>query len=261
MSEMNWDDLRLFLAVARHGGLAGATSETTVSAPTLGRRMLALERRLGDDLFVRSARGYSLTVSGEALLHRLAPVEATLAPLGARDTGYRVKISAGTWTTFALCQRVQELSEPKVQLQFIAADERLDISHREAVIGIRNQRPDAPGLACRRMKEVTFAVYGDADHLPWARVMGQTPSAQWVQRASDGHEAIEVTHPRNALDLARSGVAKAVLPTFIGDASSLPRLTDTIADLSHDQWVVSHHEDRFEPPVRATLRRLYRVLS
>ena len=61
---VNWEDLNLFLAVARAGGLSAAAAATGKSAPTLGRRMLALEAALGSDLFRRLPRGYELTEGG-----------------------------------------------------------------------------------------------------------------------------------------------------------------------------------------------------
>src|SRR3546814_20183262 len=65
---INWDDLRLFLDVARLGGLSAATVTTGLSAATLGRRVTALEREIGEPLFVRSQSGYRLTAAGEELL-------------------------------------------------------------------------------------------------------------------------------------------------------------------------------------------------
>ncbi|CCE99729.1 hypothetical protein predicted by Glimmer/Critica (plasmid) [Sinorhizobium fredii HH103] len=56
MKVENWEDLRLFLHVAEQGGLAGAAEKTGISAPTIGRRMLALERATGRALFVRADR-------------------------------------------------------------------------------------------------------------------------------------------------------------------------------------------------------------
>ncbi|RYH02934.1 MAG: LysR family transcriptional regulator, partial [Alphaproteobacteria bacterium] len=62
--DFSWDDLRLFLDVARLGGLSAATETTGLSAATLGRRVTALERQVGEPLFVRSQTGYRLTPSG-----------------------------------------------------------------------------------------------------------------------------------------------------------------------------------------------------
>ena len=67
-SMMDWQDLRLFLAVARHEGLTGAAKETGASPATLGRRMTSLETALNMRLFHRGASGYALTPEGGAIL-------------------------------------------------------------------------------------------------------------------------------------------------------------------------------------------------
>ena len=71
MNGAGWDDLQLFLNVATEGGLSGAALRTGLSAPTIGRRMLTLERTTGRTLFVRSQQGYRL--SSPAFGHRGSP--------------------------------------------------------------------------------------------------------------------------------------------------------------------------------------------
>ena len=263
----DWDDLRLFLAVARGGGLAPAVAATGKSAPTLGRRMLALERRLGMELFRRLPRGYELTDEGTAFLARVTDVERQLTPLvdtAATRAAPVVKVSAGLWVTQLLCEHAAEiLPDRSARLRFIAADEVVDIARREAVIGVRNQRPDDPGLAGRKVARVRFAVFArDGGVTTWARVTGTTPSALWVRRESEGTPAIEVTSARNALDLALAGVARCVLPTFVGQRiGGVTQVSPDIEELSHDQWLVSHHEDRFAPEVRQVLDRIGGVLA
>ena len=299
MNETNfdWDDLRLFLAVAKSGGLAGAVESTGKSAPTLGRRMLALEKRLGKELFERQARGYILTQSGQDLLDKTLSLEQGISPILSSVKGsslQRVKISAGTWVTHLLSQHVATLlADDAVVLQFISADHALDFSHREAVIGVRNQRPSEIALAGRQVGEVAFAVYAVSPEInTWVSVVGTTPSANWVReqlslaqtvyeqtdqdRSTQGlvtsdlltpdpssdHRYIEVTDPRNAMDIAISGAAKVVIPTFVGDATAgLVRVTETIDALSHTQWLVTHHEERHVPEVRRVIERIHTVLS
>ncbi len=269
MNETNssWDDLRLFLSVARHQGLAGAARETGKSAATLGRRMLAFEQATGAELFDRGPRGYTLTDAGAEFLTRAQAIEAQITPLvdHGRDTVPLVKISAGSWMTSWLCTQASHLLDARapVRLRFIAADHHLDIARREAVIGIRNTRPDQVGLACQRVGKVRFAVYATGpDVNAWAQVTGQTPSALWLRSNHGGAEGIEVTTPRNALDLARAGIARAVLPTFIGEAEGgLVQVTGTIEDLTHDQWLVTHHDARFTKPVRQTLGKMNKLLT
>jgi DNA-binding transcriptional LysR family regulator len=268
MDEMhlNWDDLKLFLAVARSGGLSAAAEATGKSAPTLGRRMLALEAATGSELFRRLPRGYELTEQGSVLLARVVDLEAqilSLGPAAGEDRRVVVKISAGSWMTYALCRHIQKIRKgnAEARLRFISAEHVLDIAHREAVIGIRNSRPEQSGLACRRIGRVQFAGYATSKAVKsWVRVTVKTPSALWLAAQAQEAPWIEVSAPRNALDLACAGIARVVLPTFIGDAQQdLVRVTPPISELAHDQWLVSHHEERFQPVVRRAIDRIYEV--
>ena len=83
MNEKNfdWNDLKLFLAVARAGGLSGAMESSGKSAPTLSRRMHELEERIGAELFIRMPRGYELTPKGLSLLNKLEKFEPEIISL------------------------------------------------------------------------------------------------------------------------------------------------------------------------------------
>lgn len=264
---LDWDDFRLFLAVAREGGLAAAADKTGKSAPTLGRRMLALEKRLGTELFSRLPRGYVLTGQGQELLEKVMLLEEGFHPIvTAADSERirRVKISAGSWVTQLLCSKVSEITgEIPVLLQFISADHVLDIGHREAVIGIRNKRPEQIALAGRATTRIRFAVYAvDESVKTWARTTGSTPSAEWVRNNARGDRFIEVTNSRNAHDLAVHGAARTVLPTFIGNAApELQQVAEEIKELEHMQWLVTHHEDRHSSEVRQVVDLIYPVLK
>ncbi len=270
MNETNfdWDDLKLFLAVARGGGLAQASRYTGKSPPTLGRRMQHLEMVTSSELFRRLPRGYELTEQGRALFEKVVALEQQIVPLDrSNDQNHKVlvKISAGSWMTHALCQKAGEIlgNNSAAQLRFISAEHVLDISRRETVIGIRNSRPEQLGLACKKVGRVKFAGYAaDKSVKQWAHVLGNTPSSIWLAQNALDCVLIEVTAPRNALDLAYCGVARALLPTFIGDRQvRLTRVTACIDDLSHDQWLVTHQEERFVPQVRQTIDRIYDVVA
>lgn len=67
---------------------------------------------------------------------------------------------------------------------------------------------------------------------------------------------------RLELDLTRAGVGKMVLPTFIGDdENGLMRLSDPIPELTHDEWLVTHHDARHDPPVRAAIDAITRFFE
>ncbi|MCP4768436.1 MAG: hypothetical protein GY875_19490 [Gammaproteobacteria bacterium] len=167
--------------------------------------------------------------------------------------------------THILCQNVHSIlkNNESTRLRFISAEHALDINRRETIIGIRNHRPEQTGLACRKIGRVQFAGYAIGKSIkPWICVLGDTPSSAWLAAQRREDMSIEVTAPRNALDLASTGIARALLPTFIGDAQpNLIRVTSPVQELTHDQWLVTHQDERFRPEVRATIDQIYEVVK
>ncbi|RBO84753.1 LysR family transcriptional regulator [Marinomonas aquiplantarum] len=259
---MDWNDLKFFLAVARHGGLSAAAKQCQRSPATLGRRMYELEKQMQQELFIRQDRGYLLTADGQKLLSELTQIEALILRQTSPPETSRplVKISAGSWTTLALIQHLDEFigSPPDLLLRFVSEEKKLAISHREIVIGFRNQRPTEESLVCRKLAKVEFAPYS-TKNAPnsWIKVIANTPSAQWLDQQKHLDIICETNAPRNSLDLALASKGIAVLPTFIGDTqTSLHRIDNIIEELSHDQWLVTHHEDRYLPEVRRLIQRI-----
>lgn len=257
----DWSDLRLFLAVARAGGLAAAAKATGQSPATLGRHILDLERALGEELFRRQPGGYELTDAGRHRLLQAEAVEGRILDMmrdrSERDAGLPIRISAGTWMTWFLTRHIGELGAAGRFLIFSATEERHNIGRRETLIGIRNQRPSEPGLAARRTATVAFAPYalnGGLAPDDWVACTVDTPSARWVRTNRASRIRIEVSSPRSLLELALAGAGQIVLPCFVGAAhDSLVRTGPVIEELSHDQWLVVHGEDRHRSGVRETI--------
>ena len=273
---IDWADLRLFLDVARLGGLSAATATTGLSAATLGRRVTALERQVGEPLFVRSHTGYALTRAGEDLLHRAEDVEAAMTSLTRwRDgtLGERVvRISAGTWTTDFLARHIGELwdvSDP-FRLEFVTAYEKVDIGRRNADIGIRSERPTEPNLAGRLTNKVAHAIYsgrnlingvkagmfvgvtGDGANLQTSRVLMAHHGDRIGVRGNDMHSVRE---------LVAAGAGLTILPCFAGDSDPrLVRVAPPIAELHQEQWLVTHQDERHAREVRMVIERLVALL-
>ena len=258
-----WDDLAAFLAVARQGGLSGAARESGSSAPTLGRRMRALERALGAELFVRRTHGYDLTEAGARLRERLEAAEGIILRATAAhvdDALPRVRIAAGTWTMLRLVRSLPALAgdPPDLRVRLLQGEDVLSIPRREVSVGFRSARPEEPGLAGRRLRRVEFAPYA-APGAPerWIVSMADTASARWVRERAGDAIACEVSAPRLLLDLALVGAGRALLPSFVGDDHrALERVGPAVRSLTHEQWLVSHAEDRALPEVRRVLDRI-----
>ena len=155
MKDLKWDDLHIFYHVGAAGGLSGAARRCGLSAPTIGRRMLALEEMAGQSLFRRGPTGYELTPAGRALHERVRAMQAAAQPVAAlfgeaSETPF-LRLSAGTATAHFLADRVAEICRPGdgFRLHFVTTEATLDIAHREIDAGIRNRAPEAGNLASR----------------------------------------------------------------------------------------------------------------
>ncbi len=260
----DWNDLAFFSAVARAGGLIRAAAELGVSQATLSRRMKALEATLGRRLFLHGTDGYRLTGDGQALLDRTLKMEEAARRIALwRDEAKGpvcVRITAGTWTSLDLAERVREYWRPGMSWlpEFMHCDLDLDIARREVDIGIRNRRPEQPWLARQQIGWVDYAVYAaDAGVGGWigpAWNAPDLPSTRWIREHHGCDIVTKANNPHLAVALARAGIGRVVVPVFMGERlEGLVRLSDPIVELRSEQWLVAHHERRNDPPIRAAL--------
>ena len=272
---MDWETLRLFLAVARDRSLRKAAARLDKSGPTLGRQIERLERSIGERLFERQQTGLTLTAAGETLYGHVLEMERVAEGIEHQwsdDAPFSiVRISSGYWTARFLAQHIGRIraGSDRLTLEFVTTPRKVDIVRRQADIGFRNQAPDDLRLITRRLHEVAFAVYRSSDDAssdpPWIAAAGDTavtPSARWAAREHGGQTGVLTTDPGTILDLVRGGGGRAVLPCFVGDSEpGLVRMGETIAELRGPQWLVLNDRTRHDPAVRTTVNRLIAVLK
>ncbi len=281
---INWEDIKIFMAVTRAGGLAGAVPTTHLSPPTLGRRILALERNLGVTLFSRHRLGYDLTTAGRELFERSGALEqGALAIERWRtiiDPHPVVKIAAGSWTSSFISSHIQEIIPAKVpvRIELVTGVGFLDISRREVNLGIRNKRPHQTGLACLKIGQVDFAIYGAPSYITshplastkeryeaceWITLLshaGNTPSLTWLEQYIPGPARLACSSSYAILDAVVTGAGLCILPCFIGDHDHrLSRVSGNIGDLTSTRWLVSHDDDRHDKPIRLIADRLAKL--
>lgn len=267
----SWDDLRIFLDVARLGGLSAATRTTGRSAATLGRRVTALEHELGEILFVRRQTGYELTRAGDELLRHAEEVELAMQGVTRWRDGQAgeaiVRISAGTWTSVFVSEHIGEVWRPDegIRVELVTANEKVDIGRRAADLGIRAARPSEPYLAGRKTGDVAYALYrgrkaGKGVAGKFVGVVGEAAnlaSARWVMAHHHDRIAVRGNDPHSVRELIAAGAGQGVLPCFAGDRDPrLVRVGPPIAELDQEQWLVSHHEERHRPEVRRIAGRI-----
>lgn len=283
--KINWDDIRLFLAVANSGGLSAAVPQTGLSAPSLNRRITEFEKAVAVQLFVRGAKGYSLTDAGQDLLERVQPMADQAHGLAIWRQGLdprpRVRIACGYWTGLYIAQNLgvlQASMEGGVRLDILSGAGFLNLSRREADLAVRNILPTQQGLAHRRIGRVDFAIYAASEYIadhPEAKDPSRQKSCDWVvpnPAAATGKSALWLSQyldrpaavtcdtPQALMAAASGGAGLCVLPVFIGEgAAQLQCCSGAIEGLSHTQWLVSHDVSRKERPIKRVGETLYQL--
>ncbi len=280
---LDWDDLRVFLALVETGSLSAAARRLGLSQPTIGRRIQALERSLDKRLFDRLANGYAPTAAGEALLPQAQSMaDAAYAIERSRATSDAlagtVRISAGSSMCRFLGGRLSGLLEglPELELEFAASFAFSDLSRREADIAIRNQRPERGDLTIRRMARPAVAVYGSRSYVNRHKVVlrpdnfgawdwvgydegrQHLSTARWLtEKLKGGRQRIRCTTPVEKLDAVRGGGGLALLACYAADTEpDLVRVAAPIPELKASTWMVVHQDLRHVPRIRAMIDRL-----
>lgn len=275
MDDAGWDDLRLFLHVATEGGLSGAADRTGLSAPTIGRRMLALERATGRALFIRSQRGYRLAPDGEVLLAHVISMQKTADKIadwrGQAFTLPIVSIGADPWLSGFIATETPAIREPNdlFRLCCQAHPAGIDFTYRETDIGLVRRRPETGNLAVRKSVQVAHAVYRpvgtDGSPLPWVSTSTQSahsPADRWVFEHHEAEIRTWANAPDLLLRLICAGNGRGLLPCFVGDRQpGLTRDGPIIEELTHTLWIVAHDDDRHRPEMRLVVDRLGQLLK
>ncbi len=160
--EPSWDDMRIFLAVARQESLSGAGRVLQLDPATVGRRIARLEVALETPLFAKSPQGYALTEAGERLLTHgemaeqamRAGVDA-LAGTGETLTG-QIRIGAPDGcANYLLPQVCTEISRdnPELDIQIVALPRVVNLSRREADMAITVSAPTAGQLMVQKITD------------------------------------------------------------------------------------------------------------
>jgi DNA-binding transcriptional LysR family regulator len=278
----DWNDLRIFLAVARKGSTIAAARELGTSPSTAARRMTALEEALDVTLFDRRPDGYRLTEAGRALLPAAERMELAAAELDERlaaltrsATGTvrftTLDITASQWVIPHL--PAFHAAYPQIQVEIITGDDKLDLVRGEADVALRfGPRPTEPGLVVRGLGHVELGLYcsrsyADARGVPvdvasldrhaiirGAGYVDERPHHQWLR---DHAPSATVAHRSNSsigiLEAVRQGIGIGSLSRLTGDADPLLVRVDVGPTFTAGAWLICTEDGRRLPHVRAFL--------
>ena len=271
-SAMKWDDLRVFLAVARHSRLQVAGRSLGLDPATVGRRLTALEEALGAKLVDRSAQGYALTEAGLGLLAHAQGMESQMRAATEEIGGHADRLS-GTIrigapdgvSNYLIVDACDELSRdnPDLQVQVVALPRMFSLSKREADLAITVSPPTAGRLTVRKIADYRLRLYARQDLLAGlgpVRSMSDLRTLRGIGYISDmifdkeldyyallGRET-EPSLTSNSLIVqlrwCLRGVGICILPEFV--AREYPELTVLLPDdirLTRSFYLVRHQDD------------------
>lgn len=288
---LDWDDVRIFLELARTGSLSSAARALRISHATVGRRIAALEAALGRVLAERRPDGYVLTADGEAV-RALAEAmdERALAILrqGGQDghQGHgRAETLTGTvrlTTTPALADRflVPRLGplrarHPRLALEVAVDNRDVSLARREADLAIRLARPRQGELVARRLASIAYGLFarpGAPDSLiAYDEGLAELPEALWLARHGGGRPiGFRSNSAQAQLAAAAAGLGIALLPCWLaalepdliavpppGPAPGLP----PVQPLTREAWLIMHRDLKDAPRIRAVVDHVAAVFE
>lgn len=279
-SMYDWNDLRVFLAIARSGSALSAARDLGLNQTTVTRRIDALEHALGASLFVRGARGSDLTEQGQAMMPHAEAVERAALTLNGeadrlrRDHGGEIRITApeAIMATIVgpLTQHYRRL-HPDVRFDYLSAEQRLDLAKGEADVAFRAggvlEGDTLIGVALPDIFWTAYCSKGYAARHPLPKglddmaghkvigfagpIAGMPHLRAFLAAVPDADRVGNSNNVPNMTGLVRAGLGIGLLPCFVGDMQpDLLRCYDPPDGMMTPWWIVVAPEAWVLPRVR-----------
>lgn len=276
---MNWNDVRLFLAVARCGQILSAARGLGLNHATVARRLDALEDALATRLVARTPHGCELTAAGRKFLTHAEQMESAMlaaygdARAGGETLGGTVRIGApdGFGAVF-LAPRIGEIVKryPDLSIELVPVPRTFSLSRREADIAITIGRPPRGKLVARKLTDYSLGLYASKayaqecglpaspEDLPRHRLVGYVEDLLYssaldytAEYHSDWQNAVAVSTAIGQHEAVRSGAGIGILHTFMARPDS--ELVQIFPDhvLMRSYWTLIHEDLRASRPVAA----------
>ncbi len=287
---MNWDDVRLFLAVARAGQILSASRRLGINHATLGRRITGLEDDMRVRLLIRRTNGCTLTAEGEALFHAAQQMEAQMLEAQANtgrsiDTAISGTVRIGAPDGFGvsfLASRLGRLTRrhPELKVQLVPIPRSFSLSQREADIAITIERPEQGRLVSSKLTDYTLGLYasraylaefgepGAIDDLPEHKRIGYvedlifSPSLDFTgEIMRNWNASFEISSAIGQTEAVRSGAGIGILHDYVArQYSELVRILPTTV-IRRSYWTTFHETTRDLPRLKTVVGFLRELID
>jgi DNA-binding transcriptional LysR family regulator len=275
---MDWDDVRVFVEVARAKTLAAGASAAGLDRSTASRRIAALERSLGARLFLRTRDGLRLSPAGERLIvHADRVAEGVRALRRAADresdevTGVVRIATTEALATMLVHQGLVALGarHPRLELELLGDNRVVDLSRGEADLAVRLTKVEEPSLLVKRIARLPFALYASEDYLArrgrptsekelaghdaitFGGRLAALPEAVWVAAHPELTTVLRTTSMTAVLAAASAGFGVAVAAgAWAEGVPGLVRVLPLPSIPPRPVWLVVHPDAATRPAVR-----------
>lgn len=269
---MDWDDLRVFLAVARGESLSAAGRALKCDAATVGRRVGRLEEDLGAKLFVKSPQGYQLSEAGGRLLPHAEAAEAAmsgaaeeLSGAAGRLTG-QLRIGApdgcANYLLPQVCAAICD-ANPGLEIQIVALPRVFNLSKREADMAIAVSRPSAGRLTVQKLADYHLHLAAHEDYLARTppirakadlaghRMIGYIPDMifdkelDYFAETGAGTVGLASNSVSVQMQMVRAGAGVGIVHDFaIPFCPGVRRVLPGSVAIARTFWLIRHADDR-----------------
>jgi DNA-binding transcriptional LysR family regulator len=271
---MDWDDVRVFLAITREGSMRSAGRALGLSQPTIARRLAAFEASLGGTtLFDRLPEGLRLNAAGEQLVPTAESVEDAVLSLERRRAAASpvlsgtVRVSTGECAAGFLARCLSGSTRtalpPGITLELVdELRQTANLTRRQADMALRHEPPEGGDFYISKAGTFACAVYRrrGADAGAWVTYTEEQAHyapARWVQRQLEKTGipvALRASSMLMHMEAIRAGTGRGVLPCYVGDGHPLlERLTPPIPEIAAEYWIIVHRDLRRSACVRAVI--------
>ena len=268
---LDWDNARIFLAVARTGQMLGAAKKLGLDHATVSRRIATLESALGVKLIERRTNGCALTATGETFLGAAERIETEMLRAQAALSGADVAVSGNVrvgapdgFGTFVLARHLSGLMDehPGLNVQLVPLPRAFSLAKREADIAVTIDRPVEGRLTVKKLTDYSLSLYASREFLKdrpalakgdlaGVRVVAYVPDLIFSPALDYLGEFGLAEHPKfecagmlGQIEAVRAGSGIGVLHDYA--VRHLPDLVRIAPDkrVTRTYWIVTHDDVR-----------------
>lgn len=280
---MDWDDLRVILAICRKGSLSGAAKVLGSSHSTVFRQINAIEEKLSTRFFNRLSHGYEMTEAGQTVLDRATDIEKDILELERELLSKDKRLKGNIRLTapegignFLLMPPIASFYQkhPDIQIELIVSADDLLLSQHQADIAIRTTKKPPQNCLGKKVCDFSVGIYATQtylektkdldfpqyDYLQIDNGINWFPPPYWTP-AAPPRIVFKCESVSSITRAANEGIGAAILPCFIGEREPLLKPAAPTFKGVSELWILTHTDLRETARVKALREHLYECLS